>query len=570
MIKNLQNHKLRAAIYLRVSTDEQIKGYGLTVQKEKLKSFVDSQDYILQENHIYEEEGFSGTLPIETRPQLKRLFENAKNKEFDVILVYRLDRFFRKTRLLLEAIELLGNCGVGFRSITEAFDTTNSTGKFMTTLLGAVAEMERDTIRERTIGGRISAAKAGKWVTGLPPYGYKLNKATKKLSVIEEEAVIVRKMFEMLVYKKNNLREIESYMNKSGIPSPKHTTIKKRKTYNYWYKRTIGRIMTNEIYTGRAYFRKYLRPFNNLTSLLDDNLKRPKEDWIEISVPPIVSEEIFQKAKEQLTRNRENAKRNMKREYLYSKITYCGYCGFRLSSGFQPPRKGRGGDGTKYYHGVYRKEGAVGTTKRCLKCPQYAESRLEPVWNCLKEILQNPKNILGPLEKYTFKDESKESVRGKIKLAEKRLGAIESKKIKLVRVYVDTDLGENEYKKQLSEYKNEEGEIKTELVKLNQFFISNKEKVDRQKVLGELYEKIKNRLDNSSYDDKKYILGLFVEKITIYSRSNYAEIVFRFRNNDQEKAEVPLIVKIKTLSENEIRVQILKANPLMYCPRILT
>ena len=147
-------NKIRVALYLRVSTGEQISGYGLEVQKEKLLAFVQSQD---------------------SRPQLKQLFTDAQNKEFDVVLVYRLDRFFRKTTLLLGAIELLGNYNVGFRSTTEAFDTTSSTGKFMTTLLGAVAEMERETIRERTSNGKLCAAKAGKWVTGVPPFGFKVD-----------------------------------------------------------------------------------------------------------------------------------------------------------------------------------------------------------------------------------------------------------------------------------------------------------------------------------------------------------------------------------------------------------
>ena len=72
--------KLRAAIYLRVSTDEQSKdGYGIAYQDEKVKSFIKSQDYLIDEKrHIYKDEGFSGTLPIEERPALRALFEAAE------------------------------------------------------------------------------------------------------------------------------------------------------------------------------------------------------------------------------------------------------------------------------------------------------------------------------------------------------------------------------------------------------------------------------------------------------------------------------------------------------------
>jgi site-specific DNA recombinase len=362
-----ENKQMNVAIYLRVSTDEQIKGYGLTVQEEKLKAFIKSQEYVLDEKHIYREEGFSGTLPIEARPQLKLLFEDAKNKKFDVVLVYRIDRFFRKTRLLLEAIEQLDKQKIGFRSISEAFDTTNSAGRFMTTLLGGVAEMERDTIRERTMSGKLSAARAGKWTTGVPPYGYKVNPETKKLLLVENEASVVKQFYEWIVYERLSLGKVAERANNLGINSPKHTTIKKRKTHNFWYKRTIGRLLTNEIYTGTTYFRKYKRPFNNLTSLVSSELQRPKEDWVKIIVPPVISVDLFEKAKQQLLKNREMSSRNTKRQYLYTKIIYCGACGFKMFSGFQPARKERGGVGTKYYHGTHRKKDAVGTTKRCFK-----------------------------------------------------------------------------------------------------------------------------------------------------------------------------------------------------------
>jgi len=97
------NKRLRAAIYIRVSTDEQTKGYGPAVQEEKLRAFCKSQsdEYILEDEHIYRDDGYSGSLSIEHRPQLSRLFENAGQDKFDVVLVYRLDRFFRNTRRLL-------------------------------------------------------------------------------------------------------------------------------------------------------------------------------------------------------------------------------------------------------------------------------------------------------------------------------------------------------------------------------------------------------------------------------------------------------------------------------------
>lgn len=559
----IEKQKPRVALYLRVSTDEQTKGYGLAGQREKLLAFILSQDYHLNENHIYCEEGYSGTLPVEDRPELKRLFTDAKNKEFDVVLVYRLDRFFRKARLLLESIDTLTAYGVGFRSITEAFDTTNSTGKFMITLLGAVAEMERDTIRERTMNGKTSAAKAGKWTTGVPPYGYRVNKTTRKLVIVDEEAKVVKSLYEMLVYERLPLREIERRINNSGTPSPKHTTIKTRNTLNYWHRRTIGRILTNETYTGQSFFRKYLRPFNNLTSLLDEDLKRPVGDWIVIPVPPIVSSDLFLKAKEQLTNNRESSRKNMKRSYLYAKILYCGYCSFKLFSGFQPPKKGGLGVGTKYYHGTTRKIDDIGTTKRCTPvCSQCAESRLEPIWDCLKSILEDPDKVIPALEQYSSRNSDTENTKKKITHAEKVLTSIDTKRKKLTKVFIDADMNEREYNYRLTEIKKETARVKEELEKLNQLIVSKEDEGARPQILGELFAQIKDRLKDATYADKQYIINLFIEKITLHTRSNHADIIFRFPSKNMEGVlKHRLHLTIKITSEKEIRKTILLKKP---------
>jgi hypothetical protein len=120
----------------------------------------------------------------------------------------------------------------------------------------------------------------------------------------------------------------------------------------------------------------------------------------------IITREMFLATKAQLLKNREFAKRNQKRSYAYSKIIYCGECGYKLFGGFQPPTKKWPQAGGRYYHGVYHNDLPPGTSERCKWCPTYAETRLEPIWESLKEILKNPKNMFEPLEQYIYKDEN--------------------------------------------------------------------------------------------------------------------------------------------------------------------
>lgn len=191
-----KNRKLRAAIYLRVSTDEQAEhGYGIAHQDERLRYFVSSQEYTLKESHVYKDEGYSGTLPADQRPALQRPLDAAQRREFDIVVVYRLDRLGRKLKLVINCVERLEELGISFRSVTEPFDTSNPYGRYSLQSMSALAELERENIKERTLGGRRMAAKSGKWVWGTPPYGYRLDSQTKKLKIQNIEAKWVKQFF---------------------------------------------------------------------------------------------------------------------------------------------------------------------------------------------------------------------------------------------------------------------------------------------------------------------------------------------------------------------------------------
>lgn len=313
------NNPKRVAIYLRVSTDEQAKGdhYGLKVQEDRLRQFCSSQGFSLDEAHVYRDEGFSGSLEEKDRPGLHAAFEAAKDREFELLIVYRLDRLFRNQRKLLNALQRLVDYGVGFQSSTEAFDTGTPSGRLMLQILGSFAEHERETIRDRMMAGKVRAAKDGKWVTGVPPYGYRVDEKSQTLIIEKDEAEVVQKFYEWLVYEKCSLREITKRAIEQNLPTPKHKNAKgKNRVGGKWYKRTINRILVNEVYTGQFYYNKYKRPFQYLNAVLDEQHQRPHEDHILITVPPIISTDLFEKSIQQLQDNRRFQKRNEKRVYL--------------------------------------------------------------------------------------------------------------------------------------------------------------------------------------------------------------------------------------------------------------
>jgi len=232
---------MRAALYIRVSSEEQAReGYSLIAQQEKLEDHVHKNGYLLDTAHLYIDEGYSGK--TENRPALTRFVADAQKNAFDVVLVYRLGRFFRNVRSLLESVKTLGQSGIGLKSITEPFDTSTLIGRYVLTNLGAVAELERAIIMERKELGTVKAAQAGKWVGAHPRMGIESTRETKKLEIEPQEAVVVTMLYEWLLHEKLSLYRIQQHINTMKIPT-KHDRLGKAKpaaSTGWWRKQTIA------------------------------------------------------------------------------------------------------------------------------------------------------------------------------------------------------------------------------------------------------------------------------------------------------------------------------------------
>jgi len=512
----IKKPKLRAAVYLRCSTDEQAKeGYGIAYQADKIRSFVSSQDYLLDDkNHIFKDEGFSGTLPIEERPELKRLFEAAEKREFDVVLVYRLDRFFRKIILLLSAVEKLTEYDIGFRSITEPFDTSSHFGRYLLASLGALAELERDVIKERMTGGRIMAAKAGKWVLGQAPYGYKMDKRTKKLKIVPEDAQWIRKFFDWLIKEQMSLKAITRRINELKIPSPHAgSKISGKQVSGYWMPKVINRMLKNETYGGIFYFRKY------------DNKKqlRSEEEWIPIQVPAIVAPQTVELAKIQLQKNKEFASRKSKLLYMFAKLIYCGKCGLKLFGGsVQRVNVNR------HYRGVRKvdllKQYEL-NTKRCDWCGMIAESRLEPIWGAIENLLNNPKIAFSKLQKYMDRSVNRKETKSKLSEIEKEFVGIEERRKRADVLYAETRrIDYAEYRKRLNECDREEGGFLKDKARLVKLLENRNYKQERIKTLKAWQEKLNVLSKNQSYENKYKIIHYLTNRITVFLNKNEAEV----------------------------------------------
>lgn len=143
----------RVALYARVSTDEQ----DTDMQLRELRAYATLRGWTVAAEYV--DKGISGTKA--SRPELDRMMLSSKLGIFDAVIVWKFDRFARSTKHLLTALETFQAHAVAFVSLTEGIDTSSAVGRFVLTVLGGVAELERSILIERTKSGMRNAAAKG-------------------------------------------------------------------------------------------------------------------------------------------------------------------------------------------------------------------------------------------------------------------------------------------------------------------------------------------------------------------------------------------------------------------------
>lgn len=203
--------KLKAYGYCRVSTEEQAReGISLDAQEQKIHAYAQLKDLELVE--IIRDEGFSGK--DLHRPGLQRLLNLIQGSETEALIVYKLDRLTRNTSDLLHLIEDIFKKGnTRFFSITEEIDTESAMGKFFLTIMGAMAQMERELISERT-STALQYKKAQGQSLGKIPFGY--SRIDGKLVPDNTEKNIIQRIKR---WHKNGLSydKIANLLNEKGV-----------------------------------------------------------------------------------------------------------------------------------------------------------------------------------------------------------------------------------------------------------------------------------------------------------------------------------------------------------------
>ena len=222
----------KAIGYCRVSTEEQAKeGISLEVQKDKIKKYAELHNLDLVKVII--DEGKSGK--DLNREGINEILSLISDGSINNIVVYKMDRLTRRTFDLLYLVEeIFKKNNVQFHSITERIDTTTAQGNFFLTIIGAMAQMERDLISERTKAVLQYKIEKGEYV-GSPALGYLASSGDSKLLEIDQrEQDTVKRIFYLKRYRHLSLGKIAKELNESGV---------RTKRGGKWYSGTIKLIL---------------------------------------------------------------------------------------------------------------------------------------------------------------------------------------------------------------------------------------------------------------------------------------------------------------------------------------
>ena len=371
---------MKIAAYCRVSTEKEAQIDSLEKQIEFFNEFTKKNGYELYK--LYADEGISGK-QIKHRKQFQAMMQDAKAHKFERVVVKDVSRFARNTVDLLQSIRELKSYGIQVDFLNNG-EVMEGGSEFILTILGAMAQQESANMSKRVKFGKDITAKKGR-VPNLV-FGYdKIPDEKYILKINEEEAKIVKEIFESYVYKGMGTTKIAWELNDKGIRT--------KKTKSKWVQTSIVRMLKNPIYTGRITNKK-----SEITDFITGTRKDlPEDEWIIVEKPEmrIISDELFNRAQDILAQRSNEFKLNSKREkteYVFSTLIYCKHSFRRIKRKYTT-------DGPEYIRWVCSGRNSMGVNH----CPNTTvideEELLNAIKEYLKSIISNKKNFMKAVEK---------------------------------------------------------------------------------------------------------------------------------------------------------------------------
>ncbi len=500
--KKLQDLDLKVVYYARVSTDKDEQLHSLSAQQKHFEELVSKN------NHWtlvcgYIDEGISGT-SVKNRENFLKMIKDAKTHKFDLILTKEISRFARNTLDSLTYTQELLRAGVGVLFESDNINTLDDDSEFRLTIMASMAQDETRKISERVKFGFGESIKRGVVLGNDAIWGYR--KENGALVIVPEEAEMIRMIFDLYANEDMGVRKIAKVISDAGY---------RNSNGNPFSFSSIKGILINPKYKG--YY------CGNKTHKLDyrrNDIKRLSEEkWIMYKdnekVPPIVSEELWEKANKKLKARSEKMSSGNKTSYQ-NKYTYSGkiVCGEH---------------GVCYHHTIYKYRSGnkelwtckeYGNGNKCRNPLVYTKEVDAVMHEVYNQIIYEKATIINELiELYKESGSTKAIEKSKHKL-QSDINAILAKKDKLLDLAMDDRLSNEEFEVRNNAFNTQIEELR---FKLSELEAEAQRSLDLKKTIENLRSSIENELDFSN-DLSKNVVDSFIDKIVVYKSDNENEI----------------------------------------------
>lgn len=471
------------------------------------------------------------------RPDLSRLRQEYKSsrRRANAVVVEHLDRLSRNADwhqgFLLDEMRQYGVQAVFWKEFTSRIERA---------VMGAIAQDGMEQAKQRMAEGNLHKARSGRVTARTPAYGYKLvdsrgreGETAKKdthYAIREDQAQVVRKIFHWML-EGNSLRSIAARLNEN-YPPPKRTA--------YWNGRQLWLMVKNPVYKGDYFANTWKQvkvPVNvNPASLTGGAVRtitrkdpRPREEWIKVSVPAIVSVQEWEMANKILEKNAQMSRRNGKDQYLLTGLVKCACCGHsytgkrRLYSSISGKVHK-----TIWYYCSSQSNSYHSSEREQIGCTQgnIAGSILEEAaWSVVYQVLLHPEILIDVLER-EFHGDRNEQVSRQIAFLESQIALSKTEDEKLYKAYVANVFNEVEYAGRRKMIKDNQQRLSRELHQLHENLISpDRFEQQKQQILLICERATANGLAHDApFEVRRNIIKAIVEKIVLDVDGNWFEL----------------------------------------------
>jgi site-specific DNA recombinase len=498
---------MTVAIYARVSSDSQEARGTIGSQLEALRHKISELGHQIVE---YTDDGYSGARL--DRPGLDALRDAAEAGVFNEVWCLTPDRLARSYAYQILITAELARHGVQMHYLDAPPIDDDPEATLLVQVQGVIAEYERAKIAERHRRGKLFRARAGEIVFRLVPYGYRRVPSgpagPAHLEIYEPEAVTVRRIFDDFVAGGYSMRRICRRLYEDGIASPSGKPA--------WSIACLSKMLENPTYKGRALYNRH-QSLPPTTGRKSTRLKlRPREEWIEIPVPAILSEDLFEAA-QRVARNHSffSPRRSQPDQWLLRRLVVCGHCGVKC---YCQDQRRPSGHGPRYYVCNRRRSLEAGGPDRACPQPSTRAEELDAlVWEQIRQALFRPMVLVRGQAALTARAAvpDDEVLNTQLERLDRRLQQTETERRRVTDLYQmqAIDLGDFQARHQevVSRHQQLERERETLLAQHQELAANNRlsRKVDA------FAKRVRHGVDHLNFEQRQKLVRLLVEQVRV-------------------------------------------------------